>query len=182
MSNNNELYKISNELYEEKESNSIALNLLSAMGQGGYNDWGTLIEKMKAWKIDSDDLVDYVEINQGDLNIHLLYDGLYYLHVDDIKNIIKEICEDISEDEKIVDCKENLLEQYEVEVYVNCLATTYDNSYELWIADNREDLLENYKEDLIDFLIDEEILVIDKEDEKEAKKYLSNLLDKYQQD
>ena len=179
----NELYEISNELYEVKENNRIAMNLLSAIGKGGSYDWTILIEKIKIWQIDTDDLIGYVEDIQENIDIHILYDGLYQLHVNDIKNIIKKICENISEDEKIVDYKENLLDNYEVEVYVNCLATTYDNTYELWVAeDNEKDLLENYKNNLIDFLIDEEVIVINEEDKEKEKKYLSNLLDKYQQD
>ena len=134
--------------------------LLSAVIGGGSLDVGTLIKTMSEWDIEAEDVVEDVKSYTENIDITSLYLSTYQLHVRNIKDEIKELCKDLKIEDDNISFDEDNLDNYEVKIYVNYMCTTYDDPYELWDYNDIEDIKEHMSDDLVDFLVEEEIIEI----------------------
>ena len=132
--------------------------LLSAVIGGGQFDAATLVKVMSDWDIEPYDVVEDVKSYAESIDMQALFLSTYQIHVRDIKNGIKDLCRDIETEDDDVCFDESRLENYEVEIYPNYMCTTYDDPYQLWDYDDIEDIKEHMLDDLVNFLVEEEIV------------------------
>ena len=130
----------------------------------GPIDVETLNDYMKDYNVDVDDIVESEEA-VNDVNV-LMYRVLD-LHVDNLKDEIKDyIASNFEDIEGVVDYI-NLdgIDTYEVDIYTNYTDSGYDCEYDFWYAKDIDDILndEAYKKDFVRFLINENIVVLNKD-------------------
>ena len=112
-------------------------------------------------------LVKYEEEFSGNKGLYYL---LYRLHAEELKKDMLSFCENLNIENRNVIINKEKLENYEVDVLDNFYCTVYDNEYDLWYAKDLEELKEYYSSELSEFLIEEEIILMEysKEDKKKA--------------
>ena len=135
--------------------------LLTTILGGGELDIRSLLDTMQRWNIDASDVVEDVKEYSDNININALYFSLYQIHVYDLKEQIKELCEDLEEKDSDIAFDEEALDNYEVEIYENFMCTSYDDPYEIWDYDDMDDIKAHKLDQLLDFLVDEDILEIE---------------------
>ena len=138
--------------------------LLMAVMDGGENDWGTLVERIEEWDLDVFDIVGNVidSLEDGKCpNINQIMFEVYRLHSEDIKEYIKDIAEDLEDLCEKVYFDEDKLSEYEVEIAVDGMASEYNNSYSFWDTKNMYELMRSYLDEVIEFLVEEEIVEVD---------------------
>lgn len=136
--------------------------LYEAFG-GGSLDWGTLFDKMEKWNIDESDVIERGKELSPDGDINSFFYAVFQQHEDDVKAWLKDMASDVD-----VYVDEGKIDDYELDYYIDHMASTYDDSYEFWDADDQDDMLK-YVDDIAEFLVENNIVDTDEVTEKVCK-------------
>jgi hypothetical protein len=125
-----------------------------------------MLEKVNNWGSDIEgvilDIKSYTEVTFDEL-IYLIFE----YHSIDIKGWIIDILY-----ENNIKFDNEILEGYEIEIYVNYLDTFYDDKYQFWDVANMDELMQELDK-IVDFLINENI--VENETKFTLKEKLNNI-------
>ena len=151
--------------------------LLSYILECGSSDLDLLFRQCEDWDIDYTDAVDQVLDRGEKLNFENLLVEVYYQHIENVKDTLKNILEEIENEYISFDYKK--LDDYEVNIYFNYRDTSFNNKYSFWEAKDGWEAADVYLDELVEFLIDEGIAEVRCEDcdeyevlKKEIQEYI----------
>jgi hypothetical protein len=135
--------------------------ILSVILGCGELDVNFLVKKIEEWDIEIYDIVEDIKTNCNNINANSIIYQVHNYHTIDVKAWISNLLE-----ENEIEFDKDKLEEYEISIYTNFLDSGYDDKYQFWNVDNEDELQKNLSE-VIDFLIDENIVKIEKEELEE---------------
>ena len=137
------------------------IKLLMAMTGAGENDIATFVELADKWDLDVFEIVDDTTVEGKCPSINALLYEAYRVHLDDTLDTIADIAEDLEDTEDVIFFDRDKLESYVVEIDANGMASSYVSSYDFWDADDAYMLMNKYLDEVLTFLVTEDIVQVE---------------------
>jgi hypothetical protein len=143
-----------------------ALIILSDAVGGDNTDWEYLLNKITEWDLD---ILTVLEFADKHKTIDSLTKSAYNLRKQDLKEEISNYLVNLVDENENTTFNIRKFDNFDFDMFT-------ENPYGFWFAKNVNDIIQNYKNSFIDFLINEKIFEIKDKNENETREILKSLI------